>query len=187
MKDFKNIEEKKGYRVDKKDREIFEREVRRGIFGLDVGDLIEFIVYDSNDNALPQESSNGKPVRYISYTDVNIKKYFSKADKTKFNLKRNNAEEFFIDVEKLIKEAGYSQGVFKTSVALLNRRLGSEDRMFDRACIHEISPSRTEVRVLPVIDESTGKPNTDLDSRYNTFTSGDDFFADIVLFLDEFS
>jgi len=40
MKDFKNIEEKKGYRVDKKDREIFEREVRRGIFGLDVGDLI---------------------------------------------------------------------------------------------------------------------------------------------------
>jgi hypothetical protein len=187
MKDFKNIEEKKGYRVDKKDREIFEREVRRGIFGLDVGDLIEFIVYDSNDNALPQESSNGKPVRYISYTDVNIKKYFSKADKTKFNLKRNNAEEFFIDVEKLIKEAGYSQGVFKTSVALLNRRLGSEDRMFDRAWIHEISPSRTEVRVLPVIDESTGKPNTDLDSRYNTFTSGDDFFADIVLFLDEFS
>ena len=80
MKDFKNIEEKKGYRVDKKDREIFEREVRRGIFGLDVGDIIEFIVYDSNDNALPQESSNGKPVRYISYTDTNIKKYFSKAD-----------------------------------------------------------------------------------------------------------
>lgn len=187
MKDFKNIEEKKGYRVDKKDREIFEREVRRGIFGLDVGDLIEFIVYDSNDNALPQESSNGKPVRYISYTDTNIKKYFSKADKTKFNIKRNNAEEFFIDVEKLIKEAGYSQGVFKTSVALLNRRLGSEDRMFDRAWIHEISPSRTEVRVLPVIDESTGKPNKDLDLRYNTFTSGDDFFADVVLFLDEFS
>ena len=77
MKDFKNIEEKKGYRVDKKDREIFEREVRRGIFGLDVGDLIEFILYDSNDNALPQESSNGKLVRYISYTDSNIKKYFS--------------------------------------------------------------------------------------------------------------
>tara|TARA_B100000902_G_scaffold128866_1_gene128078 strand:+ start:7421 stop:9901 length:2481 start_codon:yes stop_codon:yes gene_type:complete len=187
MKDFKNIEEKKGYRVDKKDREIFEREVRRGIFGLDVGDLIEFILYDSNDNALPQESSNGKLVRYISYTDSNIKKYFSKADKTKFNLKRNKAEEFFIDVEKLIKEAGYSQGVFKTSVALLNRRLGSEDRMFDRAWIHEISPSRTEVRVLPVIDESTGQPNEDLDLRYQTFTSGDDFFADIVLFLDEFS
>lgn len=187
MKDFKNIEEKKGYRVEKKDREIFEREVRRGIFGLDVGDLIEFIVYDSNDNALPQESSNGKPVRYISYTDTNIKKYFSKADKTKFNIKRNQAEEFFIDVEKLIKEAGYSQGVFKTSVALLNRRLGSEDRMFDRAWIHEISPSRTEVRVLPVIDESTGLPNDDLDLRYKTFTSGDDFFADVVLFLDEFS
>lgn len=187
IKTFKNIEDKKGYRVGKKDREIFEREVRRGIFGIDVGDIIEFILYDSNDNALPQEAANGKLVRYIYYTDENIRKYFSKVDNTKYNIKRNGAEEFFIDVEKLIKEAGYSQGVFKTSVALLNRRLGSEERKFDKAWIHEISPSRTEVRVLPVIDESKGKPNADLQTRYDTFTSGDDFFADIVLFLDEFT
>lgn len=180
MKDFKNIEEKRGYRVEKKDREIFEREVRRGIFGIDVGDIIEFILYDANDNALPQEASNGKLVRYVSYTDENIQKYFSKVNKTKYNVKRNGADEFFIDLEKLIKEAGYSQGVFKTSVALLNRRLGSEERKFDKAWIHEISPSRTEVRVLPVIDESTGKANEDLDTRYNTFTSGEDFAADVI-------
>lgn len=187
IKTFKDIEQKKGYRVDKKDREIFEREVRRGIFGMDAGDIIEFVLYDSADNPLPQESANGKVVRYISYTDTNIQKYFSKVNQTKFNIKRNGAEEFFIDVEKLIKEAGYSQGVFKTSVSLLNRRLGSEDRKFDKAWIHEISPSRTEVRVLPVIDESTGKPNSDLQTRYNTLVSGQDFAADVVLFLDEFS
>jgi len=187
MKDFKNIEEKKGYRVEKKDRDIFEREVRRGLFGIDVGDIIEFILYDGNDNPLPQEFTNGKLVRYISYTDENIKKYFSKVNQTKYNIKRNGADEFFIDLEKLIKEAGYSQGVFKTSVALLNRRLGSEERKFDRAWIHEISPSRTEVRVLPVIDESTGKPNSDLQTRYDTFTSGEDFAADVITFLDEFA
>jgi hypothetical protein len=187
IKDFKNIEQKKGYRVEKKDRDIFEREVRRGLFGVDVGDIIEFILYDANDNPLPQEFTNGKLVRYISYTDENIKKYFSKVNQTKYNIKRNGADEFFIDLEKLIKEAGYSQGVFKTSVALLNRRLGSEERKFDRAWIHEISPSRTEVRVLPVIDESTGKPNSDLQTRYDTFTSGEDFAADVITFLDEFA
>ena len=187
IKGFKDIEQKKGYRVEKKDREIFEREVRRGVFGIDVGDIIEFILYDTSDNQLPQEAANGNTARYISYTDTNIQKYFSKVNKTKFNIKRNGAEEFFIDIETLIKEAGYSQGIFKTSVSLLNRRLGSEDRKFDRAWIHEISPSRTEVRVLPVIDEQTGNPNSDLDIRYNTFTSGQDFAADVLQYLDEFS
>jgi hypothetical protein len=187
IKTFKDIEQKKGYRVEKKDREIFEREVRRGIFGIDVGDIIEFVLYDSADNPLPQEAANGKTVRYISYTDINIQKYFSKVNKTKYNIKRNGAEEFFVDLEQLIKEAGYSQGVFKTSVSLLNRRLGSEERKFDKAWIHEISPSRTEVRVLPVIDEAKGKPNSDLQLRYNTFTSGEDFSADVLQFLDEFS
>lgn len=187
IKGFKDIEQKKGYRVEKKDREIFEREVRRGIFGIDVGDIIEFIVYDASDNPLPQESANGKTARYVSYTDTNIQKYFSKVNQTKFNIKRNGAEEFFVDIEKLIKEAGYSQGIFKTSISLLNRRLGSEERKFDKVWIHEISPSRTEVRVLPVIDEQTGNPNSDLDIRYNTFTSGEDFAADVLQFLDEFS
>ena len=103
IKGFKDIEQKKGYRVEKKDREIFEREVRRGVFGIDVGDIIEFIVYDASDNPLPQESANGKTARYVSYTDTNIQKYFSKVNQTKFNIKRNGAEEFFVDIEKLIK------------------------------------------------------------------------------------
>ena len=74
---------------------------------------------------------------------------------SKFNVKRNGAEEFFVDIEKLIKEAGYSQGIFKTSVSLLNRRLGSEERKFDKVWIHEISPSRTEIRILPLKTKKT--------------------------------
>jgi hypothetical protein len=187
IKTFKDIVGNQGYRVDKKDREIFEREVRRGLFGIDQSDIIEFVLYDSADNALPQEASNGKKVRYISITDNNIKKYFSKTDKTKYNVKSNKADEFYVNVELLIREAGYSNGIFKSSVSLLNRRLGSEDKLYDRAWIHEISPSRTEVRVLQVIDESTGQPNADLAERYKTFVECEDFAADVITFLDEFS
>jgi len=187
IKTFKDIVDNQGYRVDKKDREIFEREVRRGLFGIDQSDIIEFVLYDSADNALPQESSNGKKVRYISITDNNIKKYFSKTDKTKYNEKSNKADEFYVNVELLIREAGYSNGIFKSSVSLLNRRLGSEDRLYDRAWIHEISPSRTEVRVLQVIDESTGQPNSDLAERYKIFVECEDFAADVITFLDDFS
>ena len=187
IKTFKDVIGNQGYRVEKKDREIFEREVRRGIFGNDSADLIEFVLYDSSDNPLPQESANGKTVRYVSITESNIKKYFSKTDKTKFNIKSNKADEFYINVELLIREAGYTNGIFKSSISLLNRRLGSEDRVFDKAWIHEISPSRTEIRVLPVIDDNTGEPNSDLSNRYGIFVDGKDFSSDVVGFLDEFA
>ena len=35
IKTFKDVIGNQGYRVDKKDREIFEREVRKGLFGND--------------------------------------------------------------------------------------------------------------------------------------------------------
>lgn len=186
IKGFKQVIEKKGYRLDDKDRKIFEKEIKRGYFGFDVGDIIEFVIYDASDNQLPQEIVNGKKVRYISYTDENIQKYFDKVPENKFNKKSNNAQEYFIDTEKLIKEAGYSNGVFKTQITLLNRRLGSEPRLFDKVWIHEISPSRTEVRVLPVVEDGTSIPNSDLQSRYDTFINCGTFTADVLVFVDEF-
>ena len=48
-----------------------------------------------SDNQLPQESVDGKKVRYISYTDENIKKYFDKVPENKFNKKSNNARVFY--------------------------------------------------------------------------------------------
>ena len=186
IKGFKQVVEKKGYRLDDKDRKIFEKEIKRGYFGFDVGDIIEFVIYDASDNQLPQESVDGKKVRYISYTDENIKKYFDKVPENKFNKKSNNAQEYFIDTEKLLKEAGYSNGVFKTQITLLNRRLGSEPRLFDKVWIHEISPSRTEVRVLPVVEDGTSIPNSDLQARYDTFVNCGTFTADVLIFFDEF-
>jgi hypothetical protein len=64
IRGFKEIIDKKGFRVNAKDRTIFEREIGKSYFGLGISDMIEFIVYDSNDNQLPQGDS-GKLVRYI--------------------------------------------------------------------------------------------------------------------------
>ena len=182
---FKKIEDTKGYLVDDKDRKIFEREISKGYFGINIGDTIEFVLYDSNDNPLPQESAKGKTARYIEYNDNTKKDYFGKTQLNQENIKSNQSEEFFVDVEKLIKEAGYSNGIFKSQISLLNRRLGSDGRENDTAWIHEISPSRTEIRILPTIDE-TGKPNSDLNERYECLIQGKTFGGDVLPFLDEF-
>jgi len=186
ISNFKNIENTKGYLVDDKDRKIFEREISKGYFGMNIGDVIEFVIYDSNDNILPQESNKGKYVRYIEYNDDSEKKYFGKVQKNKTTLKSNDSDEFFIDTEKLIREAGYRNGVFKTQISLLNRRLGSEDRENDKVWIHEIAPSRTEIRLLPTIDDKTGKPNSDLEERYNCFINEKTFYSDMSPFIDSF-
>lgn len=182
---YKKVEDNKGYFLQDKDRKIFEKEVSKSYFGFDEGDIIEFVIYDANDNPLPQASANGKNVRYIQYNDSTEKKYFGKTQLNKENIQPNQAEEFFIDTEKLLNEAGYSQGTFKTSITLLNRRLGSEEVDTDKAWIHEISPSRTELRILPTVEES-GKPNSDLENRYQTFVDCGIFKADVAPFIDDF-
>ena len=75
IKDFKNIIDRKGYLVETEDRKIFEKEISKSNFGLGCSDMIEFILYDSNDNQLPQGDS-GKLARYINIDDANIKDYF---------------------------------------------------------------------------------------------------------------
>jgi len=185
ISNFKKVEDNKGYLVNDKDRKIFEREISKGYFGINVGDTIEFILYDSSDNPLPQESAKGKTVRYIEYNDDTEKTYFGKSQINTQNIKSNGAEEFFIDTEKLIKEAGYSNGIFKSQVSLLNRRLGSDGRENDTTWIHEVSPSRTEIRILPTID-SDGKVNSDLEARYECLVQGKTFAADVLPLIDEF-
>lgn len=185
LDNFKKIENNKGYLVEDKDRKIFEREISKGYFGMNIGDTIEFVLYDSNDNPLPQESAKGNSVRYIEYNDDTKKEYFGKSQVNQNTKSPNDSEEFFIDTEKLIKEAGYTNGVFKTQVSLLNRRLGSDENEFDKLWIHEISPSRTEIRILPTVDGG-GKPNSDLSHRYDLFVNNKTFLPDVYPFIDNF-
>ena len=76
IKDFKKIEDRKGYLVDDDDRQIFEKEIGKAPFGLGLSDMIEFILYDASDNQLPQ-GERGELVRYIHLSDKESKKYFT--------------------------------------------------------------------------------------------------------------
>jgi hypothetical protein len=192
IKRFKDIIDDKGYSVTSADRKIFERELSKSLFGLDgthwfkhgKTDVIEFILYDSNDNQLPQ-GDDGRLVDYIYLDEVNIRNYFTISDIPAAE-KKNEARKYLIDSEKLIKEAGYTNGIFKTQVTLLNRRVGSEESVFDKLWIHEISPSRTEIRVLPVKMEDDTTILPDLLDRYTVYTDDGDFRDDTIAYVQQF-
>ena len=125
LTNYKTIENRKGYLVKEDDRKVFESGTQKTNFGLGVDDQIEFILYDSNDNQLPQ-GDNQVLVRYVSVNDDTSRKYFLTSD-NKQTKKGDGTQEFIVDIERLIKEAGYSNGVFKTSTTIVNRRIGKEN------------------------------------------------------------
>lgn len=181
IKDFKNIEERKGYLVEEEDRQIFETEISKSNFGLGCGDMIEFILYDSNDNQLPQ-GEEGKLVRYISTDSDDYKSYFLNIPSNPYTRKSNDASNYVVDLEKLIKDSGYNNGIFKTQITFLNRRVGSENKN-DKVWVHEISPSRTEVRLLPLKGYSSEE---ELEKRYSVFTNESTFRDDIIYNIQEY-
>jgi hypothetical protein len=180
IKGFKEIVDKKGYKVNSKDRTIFEREIGKAYFGMGVSDMIEFILYDLSDNQLPQGEEESL-VRYIPLDNQNIRKYFIITN-NKQNKKLNGADEYIIDVEKLVTEAGYSNGIFKTQVNLINRRVGSEKIEKDKLWIHEISPSRTEIRVLP-LETKDEEVYEDLQNRLDIVLNEKHFRDDTIYFV----
>ena len=180
FKSFKEILDNKGYRVNSNDRKIFENGDIQSFFGLGQNDCIEFIIYDINDNQLPQK--DGNLVRYIPLTTDNIKDYFLIAEGTEFQ-KYKLPNEYFIDAERLINEAGYDNGIFKTQVTLLNKRVGYESPN-EKLWIKEISPSRTEVKLLPLVNEVSKK--TDLLQRFNIMVNGGDFRDDVAPYVSAF-
>lgn len=169
---FKEILNNNGYRIQSDDRKIFEEGNFQSFFGFSENDAIEFIVYDINDNQLPQK--NFGLVRYISLSTENIKDYFLIAEGTLFQ-KYKLPNEYFIDVERLLKEAGYTNGLYKTQITLISKRVGSE-KMADKLWISEISPSRTEVRLFPIKNNNIINPN--LLERFNLFINNGDFRDD---------
>lgn len=180
LKNIKEVINNKGYTINSNDRKIFEEGDLQTFFGFSDADAIEFIVYDVNDNQLPQ--LNGDLVRYIPLTTQNINHYFLIADGTIFQ-KYQLPSEYFIDVERLLGEAGYTNGIFKTQITLINKRAGSEKEN-DKLWIAEISPSRTEVRLFPVNEGI--KINPSLKERFEIFVNGGEFREDVVPYIFEF-
>jgi hypothetical protein len=103
-------------------------------------DVMEISVYDINNNLLPQK--NGKNVAYIKTGD--IKNYL-------YNI-RNNAgqKELAIDIEKLLNDLGFTNGILKVNINFVRNKVGSENES-TKVWIQEISPSREEIRILPLV------------------------------------
>ena len=175
IRHFKDIINDRAYRISSKDRDIFERGSLQSFFGLSDDDMIEFILYDANDNQLPQGES-GKLVRYVPMSSDNIRDYFLIEDSTIFQ-KFNFPAEYFIDVKRLIHEAGYNIGKFKVQITLISRRIGS-DNQYERMWISEISPSRTEIKTYPLKNSATEK--SDIFTRYSIFTNNSIFRNDLI-------
>jgi hypothetical protein len=177
IKTIKEIIDSRGYVINSKDRAIFETGDLRSFFGLSNNDAIEFIVYDSSDNQLPQ-GEDGKLVRYIPLTNQNISDYILIPEGTLLQ-KYSLPNEYFIDVERLLNEAGYGNGIFKTQITLINKRAGSEMKD-DKLYINEISPSRTEVRLFPVMRSNSDAVKFNLQERFNIFLKDGTFRDDVI-------
>jgi len=174
IRNIKEIINNRGYIINSSDRKIFEEGELQSFFGFSNNDAIEFIIYDINDNQLPQ--LDGLLVRYITLSTDNINDYFLLPEGTLFQ-KYQLPKEYFIDAERLLKEAGYTNGIFKTQTTLINKRAGSE-KINDKLWIQEISPSRTEVRVFPLKEGVLLYP--ELLERYNISVNGGDFREDTI-------
>ena len=181
IKTFKEIVDNKGYRISSKDRAIFEEGNMQSFFGFSNNDFIEFIIYDANDNQLPQ-GERGELVRYITLNTQNIRDYILLPEGTYFQA-FSFPKEYFIDVERLLREAGYNNGIFKTQITLLNKRVGFESPN-EKLWIKQISPSRTEIKLLPLRNGVADK--TDLIKRFGVMFSGAEFRDDIIQFIPEF-
>lgn len=176
LQSIKNVIENKGYLIEQKDRAIFELGDLQSFFGFSQNDAIEFIVYDTNDNQLPQ--TNGELVRYIPLSTESINDYFLIPNGTIFQ-KYQLPKEYFIDAERLLREAGYNNGIFKTQITLINKRVGSE-KFMDKMWISEISPSRTEIRLFPLIKNQPKELLDNLKERFGTFVNNRKFREDYI-------
>jgi uncharacterized protein YeaO (DUF488 family) len=165
IQDFKNIEninlnlDTTAQLLNSKDLNIFKTSISNVTdFGMSKNDVIEFRVYDIGNNLL--EQTGGKTVNYI-HKD-NLPKYL------KSSIDSKTQEKIFeIDVEKLVKEAGYGNGEFKVVFNFLKNYVGNENQK-QKVWIHEVSPSRTEIRIQPLITNDETQ-NKEITRRYNAF------------------
>ena len=118
---------------------VSKTEIEETDFGNCKYDVMEVSIYDINNNLLPQASGNN--VAYIKNNE--IKNYMYQTTNP------TGQKELAIDVEKLLKNLGYSNGILKVNINFVRQRVGSDNEL-ERVWIEEISPSREEIRILPL-------------------------------------
>jgi hypothetical protein len=118
---------------------VSKNEIEKTDFGIGKYDVMEISVYDINNNLLPQKSGNN--VAYIKKGD--IQNYL-------YNItNKAGQKELAINVEKLLNDLGFTNGILKVNINFVKQKVGSENEL-TRVWIQEISPSREEIRILPL-------------------------------------
>jgi len=187
LEQFKNIEEviNKGTSLTTELNPIDLALINQGFkatpFNIGVNDVLEFILYDSSNNLLEQRDYGN--IRYIKGEEIN--EYLIRSEN--YLDKVLDGGGFLIDIKRLIKEAGFNIGVFRVQLNFVNDRVGSSVEK-DKMWIHEISPTRLELRLLPYdnFDETSNidiDTKIDLNQAYNSFVlnkfSGDEVYSEI--------
>jgi len=118
---------------------VTKEELEISEFGDSPYDVMEISIYDINNNLIPQKSGNN--VAYVKSGD--IKNYI-------YNLYNSGGQkELAIDAEKLLKDLGFSNGILKVNINFVRNQVGNENA-YNKIWIQEISPSREEIRILPL-------------------------------------
>lgn len=118
---------------------VSKSEIEATDFGNGKYDVMEVSLYDVNNNLLPQTSGNN--VAYIKSNDV--KNYMYQITN------KSGLKELAINVEKLVNDLGYKNGIIKVNINFVKYKVGSDNEL-ERVWIEEISPSREEVRIIPL-------------------------------------
>ena len=118
---------------------VSKNEIEEADFGECRYDVMEVSIYDVNNLLLPNKTGNN--VAYIKTGD--IKNYM-------YNVTNAGGQkELAIDAEKLLNDLGFTNGILKINMNFVRYRVGSENDL-EKVWIHEISPSREEIRILPL-------------------------------------
>lgn len=118
---------------------VSKNEIEKTDFGMGRYDVMEVSVYDINNNLLPQKSGNN--VAYIRKGD--IQNYL-------YNItNKQGQKELAINVEKLLNDIGFRNGILKVNINFVKQKVGSDNEL-TRVWIQEVSPSRNEIRILPL-------------------------------------
>ena len=118
---------------------VTKNETEEAEFGECKYDVMEVSVYDVNNTLLPQKS--GQNVAYIKRNSIGSYMYSLTNTLGK--------KELIINIEKLLNDLGFTNGILKVNINFVRSRVGSENEL-ERVWIHEISPSREEVRIVPL-------------------------------------
>jgi hypothetical protein len=157
------------------DKDLFivsKNEIEVSEFGNTPYDIMEVSIYDINSNLLPQK--NGKNIAYIKSTD--IKNYI-------YNITNNlGKNEVAIDVEKLLSDLGFTNGILKINLNFVRNRVGNENQL-QRVWIHEISPSREEIRIIPLktADDNINNININQFKNLKSLTKDFKFYKKNIL------